>query len=437
MARLPREHRLETRQARLKLQVRGEPYWRQVVPGTFIGYRKGKRASAWIVRQRVGGAYAEQRIGTPDDAGEPDGDVVLTYAQAVARAQAVQVEERKPQPRHYGDGDTLNMLVEKYLEERQVTPGGRHNRVMAASTAKVSGQAWNAHGADSIGTKLVTALTAKDLRKWHASLAAKPATVRGKPQPFDPSDPEQVRARRSSANRVLTIPVAALNWARMHERLPNDMPDWWAHVAPFSLGDDPIPRMLDTDEITRLLNAAAPDLRLLLQGALMTGARLGDLRALRVRDYDPESETVRVAASKTYKTTWQPLTAEGVALFDRLTAGRSPGDYMFTREDGSPWSNSDVTRPMREARKASGLHDATFKVTRATYGKLLLLATKDLELVAKALGHSDSRITRKHYAALLPSEVKAGIARLPSLGFDTDDKVSRIGKKRRAAARSA
>ena len=63
MARAPREQRLETRDARAKLKARGEPYWRQIVPGTFVGYRKGKRASAWIVRQRaLTGGYAEQRI---------------------------------------------------------------------------------------------------------------------------------------------------------------------------------------------------------------------------------------------------------------------------------------------------------------------------------------------------------------------------------------
>jgi integrase len=88
---------------------------------------------------------------------------------------------------------------------------------------------------------------------------------------------------------------------------------------------------------------------------------------------------------------------------------------------------------MAEAAAAAKLEDVTFKVTRATYGKLLLLATKDLEMVAKALGHSDSRITRKHYAQYLPNEVAAAVARLPVLGIGGDGKVSPIGKKRRAA----
>lgn len=434
MARLPREHRLESRDARGKLKPRGEPYWRQIVPGTFIGLRKGKTGSAWIVRQRVGDGYQEQRIGTADDHAAADGTVVLSYAQAVKLATTTQVEAREAMPRHYADGDTLNSVVKKYLEERQVTPGGRSNRVMAASTAKVLEQFWNLHGKDGIGMKLVTALDAKALRKWHAGLAVIAPRTRGKVQPFDPADPEQVRARRSTANRILTIPKAALAWARKHDRLPSSMPDWWTHVAPFALGDDPPPRMLDTTEIARLLNAAEPDLRDLVKGALMTGARYSDLRFMRCRDFSEESDTVRIAGSKTGKVQQQPLTAEGVALFERLTVGREPDAFIFTRADGRAWAQKDAIRPMRAAREAAKLEDVSFKTTRATYGKLLLLATKDLELVAKALGHSDSRITRKHYAALLPSEVKAGIARLPSLGFEVDAKVSRIGKKRRAKA---
>lgn len=439
MARAPIKHRqtgvrIATAEARSKLAVRREPYWVEIAPGTAIGYHKGQRAVGWFARQRIGNAYRKQRIGTPDDAVKADGEVVLTYRQAVQRAVTLQLEERQPVPQHYGDGDTLNDIVETYLEERQVTPGGRSGRVMAASTAKNQGDSWELHGKEDIGKKLVTALNANAMRKWHVSLAAKPPTVRGKAQPFDPNDAEQVRKRRATANRILTIPKAALAWARKHDRLPANMPDWWAHVSPFTLGEEPPPRMMDTDEITRLLNAAPDDLRELLQGALMTGARQGDLLTMRVRDFDAESATVRIAGSKTGKILWQPLTGEGVALFQRLTAGRDGAEPMFIREDGSAWERSDITRPMKETREAAKLPDVTFKVTRATYGKLLLLATKDLELVAKALGHSDSRITRQHYAALLPSEVQAGIARLPALGLEIDNKVSPIGEKRREVA---
>lgn len=422
MSRNPRDNRLETREARLKLKPRKEPYWRQIIPGTFLGLYRGKRESAWILRQRIDGAYKASRLGTPDDYATADGSVVLSYAQAVKMATTTQAEERAPRPRHYSDGQTLNALLDEYFTHHLAGRGSELD----------SRRFWALHGAGGIGTKLVTAHSADSIRKWHKSLASKPPNNRGKAMPFDVTDPDQVRARKATANRILTILKAALNYAWRNEKLPADLPTYWAKVSPFELGEDPTPRMLERDEITRMLNTAGPDLRALLTGALMTGARRGELCALQVRDYSPDQGSVRIHQTKTGKTLQQPLTAEGVEFFERLTVGRAAGDRIFTRADGQPWGGTDVPRMMRALVKAAKLDDVSFKTTRATYGKLLLLATKDIEMVAKALGHSDSRITRKHYAQYLPNEVARAVASMPSLGVNIGgNEISRIGKKRR------
>src|SRR5690606_10268026 len=158
------------RDARRKLPARSEPYWRQIVPGTFVGYRKGKRAAAWIARQRKGDGYAEQRIGTPDDQADADGAVVLSYGQAVDLATAIQVEQRQARPKHYGDGLTLNGVVDAYLDEQLAGRGSE----------KISRQMWERHGRAGIGAVLVTKLAAPDLRRWHKDMLQKPPTVRGK-----------------------------------------------------------------------------------------------------------------------------------------------------------------------------------------------------------------------------------------------------------------
>lgn len=418
MARSPAEHNLQTAASRARLPARSEPYWRQIVPGLFVGYRKGKRAAAWIARRRQGDTYLEERIGSPDDTAAADGDVVLSYAQAVARAQAVAQQERAaPAPRHYADGQTLDDVVADYFKHRALVPGGRQGRVMSAGVAKETAALW-ARNSAPIGAKLVTALSSDAMRKWHAGIALTPPTNRGKAMPFDPSDPEQVNARRASANRILTIAKAALQLARERGRLPSNMPDFWRNVRPFTLAGDAPPRMLTAAEVGRLLAASPDDLRELLTGALMTGARLGELTAMRVGALDPEAGRVRIVQGKTGKTLSQPLTAEGLGFFRVLAGSRPSADHMFRKADGTPWGDGHATRRVRAAAEAAGLADVSFKVTRATYGKLLLQATRDLELVARALGHSDSRITSKHYASLLPDEVAAGIASMPALGLD-------------------
>jgi integrase len=114
-----------------------------------------------------------------------------------------------------------------------------------------------------------------------------------------------------------------------------------------------------------------------------------------------------------------------------MTTGRERGDFIFERAEGIAWSKSDQARPMREAADIAKVGAVSFKVTRATYGKLLLLATKDIELVARALGHSDSRVTRKHYAQYLPDEVAVGVRKMAPLGLQD----STVTLLRRATAK--
>ena len=156
----------------------------------------------------------------------------------------------------------------------------------------------------------------------------------------------------------------------------------------------------------------------------MTGARYGESVRLRVHDYNGTQQCVRIHQGKTGKTLYQPLTSEGERFFETVTRGKPSESLMFTRADGEPWGKSHQARPMSEAAGRAGLSDLSFKVTRATYGKLLLQVTQDIELVAKALGHSDSRITRKHYAQYLPSEVALALQKMPTLGVD----IGKVGR---------
>lgn len=416
--RKPRPARLGTAESRVSLKIQAEPYWATITPGTALGYYKGERDRSWFVRQRASGRYIKTRIGTPDDHAVADGEVVLTHAQAVNKALATQVEQRVAAPRHYADGITLNVAMERYIDDHLEGKGSQ----------EITRQQWKRHIATSIGTKLVSALNDDDLRKWLKTQINKAPTIRGKAQEYDPTDPDQLRKRKTTANRTLTMIKAALNWGREEGKLiPAEAPTWWRDVKPFATGEEPEPRMLDTAEVKRLLNAAPGDLRMLLQGALMTGARRSELTSMRCRAYDPDTKTLRIYQHKTGKTLTQPLTPEGATLFDSLTAGRDLGEAIFLRSDGREWSPGDIQKPMTATVKAAKLDDVSFKTMRATYGKMLLVATKDIELVAKALGHSDSRVTRKHYARYLTDDLARGIAQLPALGFVTESKVARIG----------
>jgi len=50
-----------------------------------------------------------------------------------------------------------------------------------------------------------------------------------------------------------------------------------------------------------LQNASPSDLRQITSGAVLTGARPGELRRTKARDFDPHSKTLLIPESKSYK----------------------------------------------------------------------------------------------------------------------------------------
>ena len=91
-----------------------------------------------------------------------------------------------------------------------------HKRTLGHPVGDVTSRG-TVHILPSLGDIVVAELTAEQLRRWLATMAAAPAQSRprdGKPQHRSaPSTDEAVRARRASANRVLTMLKAALNHA--------------------------------------------------------------------------------------------------------------------------------------------------------------------------------------------------------------------------------
>lgn len=404
MARTPRESKLDSRSARLKLAPQREPYWREIVPGLHLGYRRLRgSAGSWIVRRRVGSRYEFDRVGMADDFAEADPVAVFTYTQAIDKARRLVVGEELATPRHHGAAWTVADCIDYYfkteLADKRGTPAIRSTVI---------------HRTADIGPRLVSVLRAEDYRAWLTKLATSPLRRRGREVSLELDDENAVRSRRASANRVWGTVRGAIEHAWRNDKLPGQEPHW-KKVSPLDLGEAPVPRMLNDDEARRLLNGCDQEFRPVVEAAFATGGRYGDLCKLVVSDYYRERHALRLHTTKAGKTLWQPLTDEGVELFDRLTKGRKSEAPLIPRADGRPWGKSEQSRRVRAAAKHAKLDDVSFKVTRATYGKRLLLATHDIELVAKALGHSDSRVTRQHYAQYLPSEVAEAVRKLTRL----------------------
>src|SRR5271166_1194859 len=88
MARSIRSSTLETRSARLRLQVSKVPIFIKVGPRLGLGYRRNQTAGTWVVRLSDGkGRNTRKAIGNADDYEEADGDKVLDFWQAQERGR--------------------------------------------------------------------------------------------------------------------------------------------------------------------------------------------------------------------------------------------------------------------------------------------------------------------------------------------------------------
>ncbi len=126
------------------------------------------------------------------------------------------------------------------------------------------------------------------------------------------------------------------------------------------------------------------------------------------------------------------LTDEGRDLFEAITAGRQGSDLIFPRPDGKLWARTQQQRPLREACKRAGIAPpANFHSLRHTYASLLVMADVPLVVVAKNLGHADTRMCETHYAHLAPSYVAETIrSQAPKLGIVKPGKVARLKASR-------
>jgi integrase len=116
------------------------------------------------------------------------------------------------------------------------------------------------------------------------------------------------------------------------------------------------------------------------------------------------------------------LTKEASDFVDRIVAGRSPEEPLLRRDDGRAWKRAEQVRPMREACARAGIVPAVgFHILRHTHGSLLAMRAVPMAVIARQLGHADTRMTEKHYANLAPNYIADTIREsFPRLLGDND-----------------
>jgi integrase len=448
------DSKLVSRTAREGLKPNRKPYFRLIERGTYLGYRKPlKGPGTWVVRTYVGNdRYTVLNLTTDDgrpifadDHEDANGVTILDFwqAQDAVRAKRSPIEAIGPYK--------VKQAVESYLKSKEAD-----GRDVVDSRCRAS-----AHILPSLGDLECAKLTMEKIQGWHRSLAKAAPRTRTKPgkaQQFRKfsGDKDAVRRRQASANRVMTILKAALNHAFKHGKIASDTA--WRKVTRFRGVDTARLSYLTLDEAKRLINTADPDFRKLVQGALQSGARYGQLAELVVSDFHADTKgngTLQLRSRKgdgTEKVYHATLTAEGASFFKQICGGRPGNELMFRNvgrirraldreklsrekrgdlvdgiviDDGGEWRESEQLRLMADACDRAKIKPPIgFHGLRHTWASHAVMNGVPLLVVAKNLGHSDTRMVEKHYGHMSPSHVADAIrAGAPKFGFKPDTKV--------------
>jgi integrase len=236
MARRIRSSELETRTARLRLEIRTKPHTAMIAPNIHLGYRRNADSpGSWSVK-----AHGWLRkFALADDYEDANGDTVLDYWQALAKAKELA---------RIGEGSdapvTVRQAVEDYQAELRMRGGQEYN----ATTLQ------RCHLPDALASKTVGLLRKRDLADWRAGLVKKGLKL-------------------STVNRVSAALRSALNLAASNDTRISNGAAWREGLRPL-----PIPHAVEDELEAARENFILNDqtVAAIVRGAYENGAREGD-----------------------------------------------------------------------------------------------------------------------------------------------------------------
>lgn len=394
---------------RIALQGQDFPFWWVFGRGRGLGYQKGLTVASWFARVRLRvGRYQQTRLGEADDSFPADGVAVLSFDQAREKAEEwCEKHANEASPRYLDH------------ENHPVYPDLPASPPYTVAHAMVDYMKWyreNRRGFSRIyydsrayvlprfGHLPVDRLSTRMIREWIDELAETPAKVRvrrGEPTQYKikKDNPEDLRRRRNTVNRTLSIFKAALNRSYEHGYADSNLA--WSRVKSFRRAEPSGPRYLEKDQCQKLVAACPTDLRNLVAGALLSGCRVSELRLMRSGDYLPGLKRLLIRNSKGGRIRHVSLSDKGAAFFAHMAKDRPAEEPMFLRADGRVWRPGSYQRPFHKATFSAGLpQDVCFHQLRHSYAAHAAMAGIPLQVIARQLGHADTRIVERFYAYL-------------------------------------
>jgi integrase len=361
---------------RKSLAPRREPYWgAPIARGRFVGFRKlDAESGTWVARMRdESGRQAYRSLGHVSE------DFDFDKAKEAARVWF--------KLRESGVSDEVVTVADacrQYVEDRkrEKGEGTAHDAEMRFKRTVYD---------NPIGARPLARLRTPHIKTWR----------------------HELKLSKASANRNLAVLKAALNLAVRNRQVPRETEQEWRDVPPYKIANNRRTLYLDIGQRRKLVSECAGGLRDLVEAAMLTGARAGELTNATRGQFDARTGSMTFTGKTGSRTV--PLSPAAVALFKRLAKSKLPAARLFTRDDGKPWAHSDWDKILREAAARADLPEGTCLYTLRhsfiTTAIIEGMATLD---VARLVGTSVAMID-KHYGHLVHSAARERLARVKIL----------------------
>jgi integrase len=349
-----RSGKLESRSARLRLPVRGKPYFVKLSRGLGLGYRRTKATGTWVVRVTRDGSDWTQAIGSADD--HETGPHTLTFEAAQARARVIALG-REP------DSDnSVQGALDRYEADLK-TRGGDVNNAKRI----------RCHLTEKLAKKTVGSLTAGELRAWRDRLATK--------------------MTRASVIRTTNALKAALNRAADADERITNRGAWKVGLKALGAAGEARNIILTEAQVRAIVAAAYRDSDAFgefVDVIAVTGARPSQAARLQADDLQCGD-----AANKRQPQLMMPTSRKGrgdkkithrpVPITEALVkplAGRK--GTLLLQSDGSPWGGNSHSVGFAKIVKAAGLDPSVVTIYALRHTSIVrqLLANVPVRVVA-------------------------------------------------------
>ena len=218
---------------------------------------------------------------------------------------------------------------------------------------------------------------------------------------------------------------ATVTALRFFFRVTLDRPETTRHLV-FVYEPRKLPRVLSTEEVLRLLEAApSPQHKAALSVAYGAGLRAMEVVALKVSDIDSKRMMLRVEQGKGRKDRFAMLSPQLLELLRDWWRVARPPVWMFPGRDRiNPMTTRQLNRVCHKAAELAGLPTWVAPHTlRHSFATHLLEQSVDIRVIQVLLGHAklDTTARYAHVATNIIREVMSPLDRLTPLALNKTD----------------